>query len=166
MRYVEKNLTEGERVIHAARRHWIVMVGPAIVAALVGFPGLALVFDPDARIGALVMLPIAAVILLYGWSSRNGFEFAVTNRRVVYRKGIVSIATDEIFLDKVESVFVKQTLVGRWLNYGSITVRGTGGSWEPFTNIEDPLLLRRRVQEQLEKRNTELRSAPARVPAK
>ncbi len=104
------------------------------------------------------MLLIAAVFLLYGWLSRNGFEFAVTNRRVVYRKGVVSIATDEIFLDKVESVFVNQTLVGRWLNYGNITVRGTGGSWEPFTSVENPLLLRRRVQEQLEKRSTELRS--------
>jgi uncharacterized membrane protein YdbT with pleckstrin-like domain len=166
MRYIETNLTEGERIIYPTRRHWIVLAGPAILAAFLGLPGLFLLFAPDARIGAFVMLPIAAFVLLYGWLSRNGFEFAVTNRRVVYRKGIVSIATDEIFLDKVESVFVNQTLVGRWLNYGNITVRGTGGSWEPFTNIENPLLLRRHVQEQLEKRNTEIRSVHVAVPAR
>jgi hypothetical protein len=85
---------------------------------------------------------------------------------VVYRKGIVSIATDEIFLDKVESVFVNQTLIGRWLNFGNITVRGIGGSWEPFKDVENPLLLRRCVQEQLEKRSAELRPGPALVPTR
>jgi uncharacterized membrane protein YdbT with pleckstrin-like domain len=166
MKYVEKNLTEGERIMYTAHRHWIVLAGPAMLAAFLGLPGLVLLFDVDARIVAFVMLLIAVVIFLYGWFSRNGFECAVTNRRVVYRKGIVSIATDEIFLEKVESVLVNQTLVGRWLNYGSITVRGIGGSWEPFKDIENPLILRRRVQEQLEKRNTELRSVPALVPAR
>jgi uncharacterized membrane protein YdbT with pleckstrin-like domain len=166
MRYVEKNLTEGERIMYTARRHWIVLAGPAIAAAFFGLPGLFLLFVPDARIGGFVMLSIAGAFFLYGWLARNGFEFAVTNRRVVCCKGVVSIATDEIFLDKVESVFVNQTLVGRWLNYGNITVRGTGGSWEPFKGIENPLFLRRHVQEQLEKRNTELRSGPALAPAR
>lgn len=158
MRYVEQNLTEGERIMHMARLHWSVMLGPAILATLFAIPVLAG--------GPFVLLLVAAAFLLWGWLRRNAFECAVTNRRVVYRKGIVSIATDEIFLDKVESVFVNQTLGGRWLDYGNVTVRGTGGSWEPFKSIENPLLLRRRVQEQLEKRSAELRSGPALVPAR
>jgi len=55
-------------------------------------------------------------------------------------------------------VLVTQGLLGRWWGYGSVSVRGTGGSWEPFSYVADPLLLRRRIQEQIEHR-----SAP--VPA-
>jgi len=73
---------------------------------------------------------------------------------VIYRKGILSLATDELFLDKIESVLVKQGLLGRWWGYGSVSVRGIGGSWEPFPNIADPLLLRRQIQEQIDRRSS------------
>lgn len=163
MKYVETNLTAGEGIMYTARLHWIVLAGPAVIAAFFAIPGLLLLFAPDTRLGSVVMLLIGASFFLFGWLRRNAFECAVTNRRVVYRKGLLSIATDEIFLDKVESVLVNQSLVGRWLDYGNVTVRGTGGSWEPFKEIENPLLLRRHVQEQLEKRNSELRTAPVPV---
>ena len=154
MRYVEQNLTEGERIIHTSRRHWIVLVGPAIVAGLLALSGIGFLFDKDLRIGAAIMPALGAVVFLWGWLRRYGFECAVTNKRVIYRKGIVSVSTDELFLDKIESVLVKQGLFERWLGYGSVTLRGTGGSWEPFQNVTDPLLLRRRIQEQIERRTS------------
>jgi hypothetical protein len=145
MKYVEHNLTQGERIMYTARRHWIVCAIPAFVAVFFALPGLGLLFEEDARFGGFVMLCIAAGVSLLGWLSINGFEFAVTNRRLIYRKGIISISTDELFLDKVESDLVKQGLLGRWLGCGSILLRGTGGSAEPFRDISDPLLLRKRI---------------------
>jgi uncharacterized membrane protein YdbT with pleckstrin-like domain len=159
MKYVEKSLTEGEHVIHTTHRHWIVLVGPAAGALVLAVPGIALLFEKDMFwIGGVILLGIAAGVFVRGLLHRYGFEFAVTNKRVIYCKGLVSISTDELFLDKIESVLVQQGLMGRWLGYGSVSVRGTGGSWEPFPNVADPLLLRRRIQEQIEHR-------PAPVPA-
>jgi uncharacterized membrane protein YdbT with pleckstrin-like domain len=130
-----------------------VLVGPAAGALVLAAPGIALLFEKDAFwIAGVILLAIAAGIFANGLLHRYGFEFAVTNKRVIYRKGIVSVASDELFLDKIESVLVKQGLLGRWLGYGSVSVRGTGGSWEPFPDIADPLLLRRRIQEQIERR--------------
>jgi len=154
MKYVEQSLTEGEQVVHTTHRHWIVLVGPVAGAVLLAAPGIALLFEKDMFwIGGVILLAIAAGILVNGLLHRYGFEFAVTNKRVIYRKGLVSISTDELFLDKIESVLVHQGLLGRWLGYGNVSVRGTGGSWEPCPDIADPLLLRRRIQEQIERRS-------------
>lgn len=155
MRYVEQSLTEGEQIVHTTRRHWVVLIGPAALAAILAFAGIALLFEKDFLwIGGVILLAVAAGVLLRGLLRRYGFEFAVTNKRVIYCKGLVSVATDELFLDKIESVLVTQGLLGRWWGYGSVTVRGTGGSWEPFPDIADPLLLRRRIQEQIERRSS------------
>jgi uncharacterized membrane protein YdbT with pleckstrin-like domain len=153
MRYVEQSLTEGEQIVYTTRRHWVVLVLPGIGAGALAFAGIALLFEKDLFwIGGVFLLVVAAGIFGSALLHRYGFEFAVTNKRVIYRKGIVSISSDELFLDKIESVLVQQGLLGRWWGYGSVSVRGTGGSWEPFPDIADPLLLRRRIQEQIERR--------------
>jgi uncharacterized membrane protein YdbT with pleckstrin-like domain len=153
MRYVEQSLTDGESIVYTTRRHWVVLIGPVAGGGLLALAGIALLFEKDFMwIGGVILLIVAAGILLSGLLRRYGFEFAVTNKRVIYRKGIVSVSTDELFLDKIESVLVEQGLLGRWWGYGSVSVRGTGGSWEPFAYIADPLLLRRRIQEQIERR--------------
>jgi uncharacterized membrane protein YdbT with pleckstrin-like domain len=155
MKYVERSLTEGERIVYTTRRHWVVLIGPGVLAGILGSAGIALLFEKDFMwIGGVVLLAVAAGIFVSALMRRYGFEFAVTNKRVIYCKGLVSISTDELFLDKIESVLVTQGLLGRWWGYGSVSVRGTGGSWEPFTEIADPLLLRRRIQEQIEHRST------------
>jgi uncharacterized membrane protein YdbT with pleckstrin-like domain len=159
MKYVERSLTEGERIVYTTRRHWVVLVGPGVFAAVLAAAGISLLFQKDLFwIGGVLLLAVAAGIFISALVRRYGFEFAVTNKRVIYCKGIASISTDELFLDKIESVLVTQGLLGRWWGYGSVSVRGTGGSWEPFSYVADPLLLRRRIQEQIENR-----SAP--VPA-
>jgi uncharacterized membrane protein YdbT with pleckstrin-like domain len=159
MKYVERSLTEGEHIVYTTRRHWVLLVGPGALAAVLAVAGIALLFQKDFFwIGGAILLAVAAGIFISALVRRYGFEFAVTNKRVIYCKGIASISTDELFLDKIESVLVTQGLLGRWWGYGSVSVRGTGGSWEPFSYVADPLLLRRRIQEQIENR-----SAP--VPA-
>lgn len=154
MKYVERSLTEGERIVYTTRRHWVVLVGPGALAALLAAAGIVLLFEKDLFwIGGVILLAVAAGIFISALVRRYGFEFAVTNKRVIYCKGIASISTDELFLDKIESVLVTQGLLGRWWGYGSVSVRGTGGSWEPFDYVADPLLLRRRIQEQIEHRS-------------
>jgi hypothetical protein len=48
-------------------------------------------------------------------------------------------------LDKVESVDVSQSITGRLLNYGDVTVRGTGSGFQPLRGIDDPLQFRTRL---------------------
>lgn len=74
-------------------------------------------------------------------------EFVVTNKRVVIKKGLIAIWTLEMNLQKIETVNVEQSILGRLLGYGSLTLIGTGGTRERFECIKDPLIFRKAFME-------------------
>jgi uncharacterized membrane protein YdbT with pleckstrin-like domain len=155
---LEKNLIAGETVIFRGRMHWVVLFWPALESALVAAAGVAMIYVgasgkwPDYKwvsyvgIAALVL---AAIFLLKGIWRRQAVVFAVTNRRIIVSRGVVDRKTEEIVLQKIESILVDQGLWGRMLDYGTVTVRGTGGTYEPFPYVAHALQLRRQVQEQI-----------------
>jgi uncharacterized membrane protein YdbT with pleckstrin-like domain len=119
--YVSNNLISGETVVYETHLHWITFLS---------FKGLFTLF----------LAPLFA-----RWTS----EFAVTNQRVVIKTGLIARDTLEMNLQKIESVGVDQSLLGRLLGYGDITIIGTGGTREQFSCIADPVRFRRTFQEQV-----------------
>lgn len=170
MSYVDRNLISGEAVLYRTRLHWIVMIMPllaGLVLAVAGITMLYLAFSGDTgastAIGAIspaehsallwaalsVFILAAIIVLIASWK-RSATEMAVTNKRVLVKVGALTHRSIEIMLSKIESVVVDQSLPGRILGYGSIVVRGTGGTPEPFAKIAHPLELRRQVQQQID----------------
>src|ERR1700730_12409734 len=80
-------------------------------------------------------------VLVHRWTT----ETDVTNMRVVHKTGFIKRRTFEMSLDKVESVDVNQTILGRLLNYGSVTVRGVGEGSETIETIASPLDFRNHI---------------------
>ncbi len=170
MSYIPKTLIAGETVLYRARLHWIVLLWHALAGGILVGAGLALLIrviavsregggSPAAMItGALLALAGGAVILA-GILRRNATEIAVTNKRVLIKTGFFSRKTIEIFLSKIESVVVDETFLGKSLGFGTVTVRGTGGTPERFDRIGSPLEFRRQVQAQIEGGVTQVRSA-------
>jgi uncharacterized membrane protein YdbT with pleckstrin-like domain len=101
-----------------------------------------------AIVGA-VLIGAAIILWSYGVAKRNATEMAVTNRRVLIKTGIGSRRTLDLMLSRVESIGVDESAMGRMLGYGSVVVRGTGGTPEPFVMIAHPQEFRRAVQEQI-----------------
>jgi membrane protein YdbS with pleckstrin-like domain len=163
--YIEETLTPGEQVLHRTRLHWIVLIWPfvfgivflaAAVACLIGwYSGRN---DPDATVGRTALLAlvvaevlVAAIAFGAGLVRRAGIEMAVTNRRLIVKTGVVRRHTIELMLSKIESISVSQGVLGRIANYGDVLVRGSGGTAEHFPRIADPLRLRFKAQEQIER---------------
>jgi uncharacterized membrane protein YdbT with pleckstrin-like domain len=156
MGYVDENLITGERVTYRAQLHWKVIAWPItmaallVIVALVVFAlGLSAATPAIYNIAGVILLVAAVVVVIKAWITMKSAEFAVTNKRVILKVGFVEKDTAEIFLAKIESVAVDQTIVGRLLNYGAIVIRGTGGSLQPFANLAKPLEFRRQIQEQI-----------------
>jgi uncharacterized membrane protein YdbT with pleckstrin-like domain len=157
MSYARNNLIPGENIIYETRLHWVVLVWHTLLAILFLFgPGVALIYyyhsGDDSRpyeyLGA-GLIAAAVIVIVIGMIRRNATEMAVTNKRVLIKVGIMKRRTLEILLQKVESLEVEENFMGRILSFGTVVVRGTGGTPEPFTKIAHPLEFRRQVEQQI-----------------
>lgn len=94
----------------------------------------------------LLLLPLfgAGLLLwLWAWIVYRSTELAVTNKRIIVKWGLIQRNTIEMFLDKVESIQIDQGIFGRLLDFGSITISGTGGDKSPVHNVSQPLEFRK-----------------------
>lgn len=150
MNYVTRVLQPGESVVHIARMHPIVFLAAFLwFSAALALLVAAMAVQGDLRIAAEAL---AAFCAIFGIASgvpalirRATTELAVTDRRVIYKSGVIARHTLEMNRSKVESVDVDQSLLGRLLGFGTIVVRGTGGSLEPIRLISDPLTFRSHI---------------------
>jgi len=146
MSYVKTVLQPGENLVMVGHLHWIVY-WHAITLLVVG---TGLVFWEWAASHNDVLISISAIVFgapfLYffvrTWIERWTTEFAVTDRRVIFKRGLITRHTAEMNMDKVESVDVDQSVLGRMLDYGTIHVIGTGQGIEHLHRIAAPLALR------------------------
>lgn len=117
--YIDNNLIKDEFVEFETTYHWIIF----------------------CNLRAILTLFIAPLIDKYS------DEFAITNRRIIVKTGLISRKTFEMNLSKIESVNVDQGILGRILGYGTIRIVGSGGTKEIFPDIKKPLEFRKKFQE-------------------
>ena len=149
MSYVQKVLQPGETVRHVASIHWIVywpgalMLILALVVLIYGelFAERMIFWQVPAAILALFGL----FLLLPEWFSWWTTEIAVTSQRVIYKTGLIRRKTKEMHMDKVESVEVDQSILGRLFDFGTVSIIGTGDSVEKLAKIAQPIELRNSI---------------------
>jgi uncharacterized membrane protein YdbT with pleckstrin-like domain len=151
MSYAQSVLQPGENVVAMGRLHWT-LYWPAIFFLLAGtatvwwlhakWPAYEKVIATTAvTFGALFL-----ITFLRAWFIRWITEFAVTNKRVIFKRGFINRRTVEMNMDKVESVDVDQSVPGRLLGYGRIQVKGTGeGEGIVVDRIGSPIVLRNAI---------------------
>jgi len=150
-RYIDDILQPDEKVLYSTNAHWIFFL-PAIVSWIVAF--VLFVASGMVPPGPLVLVcmslsAIVAIFALYktatAWFHRWTTETDVTNFRVIHKTGFVKRQTFEMSVDKVESVDVNQSILGRILNYGDVTVLGVGEGGKTLDTIASPLAFRNAI---------------------
>ena len=124
--YIDQVLINDERVIYRARlSKWALW--------------------PQILFGALLvpLFGVGLLLWLWAWILYATTELAITNKRVIAKTGMIQRRTTEMFLEKIESIQVDQSIFGRLFDFGSVVISGTGVHSAPFKNISDPLALRR-----------------------
>lgn len=124
--YIDQVLINDERVMYRARiSKWALW--------------------PWILFGALLtpLFGVGLLLWLWAWIVYATTELAITNKRVIAKTGLIQRRTMEMFLEKIESIQVDQSVFGRMFNFGSVIISGTGVHSAPFKSISDPLALRR-----------------------
>ena len=150
-RYIDEILQPGEKLLYSTSVHWI-FYSPGIFAWIVAIVAWVLersAANEGANIFWLALSVVAGVVGAYwcfkAWFHRWTTETDVTSLRVVHKEGFIKRRTFEMNLDKVESVDVDQTILGRMLGYGDVTIRGVGEGAERIATIAHPLQFRNHI---------------------
>lgn len=127
--YIDQSLVKNEVVLHRFKHHWSAWIGVWVCLVL----------------GFLLILPwiysIAKTLEL------KGMERAVTNRRIVQKRGVISRRTDEMKLTSIETVEIQQGVFERIFGAGTVKVTGRGISDVILKNIDDPMTVKKQLEE-------------------
>lgn len=157
MSYVQKILQSDEQIVYSAPIHWVVylrsvflfVLGVAVLGWFMIQPPLTPDQSPiwNTAVLAVGCLLIAAAVysFLHALIERRSTELVITSRRVIAKTGLIRRHTWEINAAKVEGVEVAQSILGRILDFGTVTVKGTGGGTAPIRNIDNPIAFRSHV---------------------
>jgi uncharacterized membrane protein YdbT with pleckstrin-like domain len=152
VRYYQQVLRDNETLAFACRLHWIVfgralgflvgglvLLGASLSWPEGTWPHQVMLYAGDV---CLVLTPLYA---LAAWARWYSTDIAVTDRRVIYKRGLISRRTIEMNVSKIETVDVEQGPLARLLDYGNVIIRGTGGTLEPLRLVGTPLALRNAI---------------------
>lgn len=98
--------------------------------------------------GGIFLLFIGVVSLVQRVMVKAGSVYAVTNKRVILKTGVISRRVLDLVLAKCEGLQIKQSVLGRILNYGTITVT-TGGATSSYPYLSDPVGFKREINTQI-----------------
>lgn len=162
MKYIESGLLHDEKVIYATRPHWIIFALPVFLAifSVVAYAYLKTSLSTFSQFyvfgmplyeatGWLIFL-LAIFFGLKAFILYQTSEYGITDKRIIMKTGWIQRRSIEIFLEKVEAIYVDQTVIGRIFSYGTIIIVGTGGSKDPFLYVPTPLEFRNRAQQQID----------------
>lgn len=157
------NLFDDEQIIYISKIHWFIFVRNLFLT----FFGLNIFMIP---IGLLLSMRMALsgqrevpstidfavnffIIALLGAGLIYTLIIFKTNKFIVTNKRIISIfgflKRQETPLIKVTSTAIRESIIGRLLNYGTIIIKDSGGAIYKKYYIQSPSNFTNKLQEQL-----------------
>jgi len=146
MSYIEENLMKDESVVYQTKKHWIVFAS-SIFWVLFGMTFF--LSKETVGFGGFCIF-LAIVLAIMNYIELKTSEFGITNKRVIIKTGVIKRDTLEMQLSKIESVQVKQGIIGRMLNYGTLVIKGTGGTPGLYKKIDNPIKFKKVAQEAIQ----------------
>lgn len=159
MSYVRKTMSADEKIRYRAHFNWtydfsalfwlLVGASPLFLTAYLDFtrPPESLADNLSSYVIGGVAFFMGFLVWLAPMIRKWTTEIAVTNQRFVYKRGLISRATEEVSLNKIEEVNLRQSFWGRVFGYGRLTIRGSGVGVIELPELDEPVKLRRAIME-------------------
>jgi uncharacterized membrane protein YdbT with pleckstrin-like domain len=147
MGYPNNVLADGEQVVLHRHPHFKRLIGPVLVllvtTALASFAAAVVSRTGwDSRAQQVVSVVIAVIwLVLVSWLTLRPFfdwlttHFVITDRRVMYRHGVLTRAGIDIPLARINSVEFRHGLVDRMLRTGTLVIESASQDPLEFHDI-------------------------------
>jgi uncharacterized membrane protein YdbT with pleckstrin-like domain len=171
MLYVQQSLGPGEELVHIGKFHWMYTLD-AFLNILWGIVGAVIVIlagiyvsktfgyiRPDAnwidqvralhpgiRIASFLVFIFGVLVFSKKMVAQATTEIAVTNARIIFKRGLIARYVGEINIDRIEGVNILQSIFGRIFNFGRLAVRGMGIGEVVLPPIADPIAFRQAIE--------------------
>ncbi|MDO7253292.1 PH domain-containing protein [Helicobacter cappadocius] len=136
-----------EKLVYEAKIHWIIFVYPIMMICFGGC------FFNEYDTAGIVFITIGFVWFVYAIIYRWTTELAITEKSVVGKWGLIRRDSVELRINKVESIRLNQSILGRILGYGTVIMIGTGSSSAPIKYIKQPIRFKKELALLQEKSN-------------
>lgn len=171
MLYVQQSLGPDEELVHVGQFHWMytvnafmaivwgvitsifIIVGAIMIYNQMGWfvPGLSLLeqirgINPMVRIFSFITFLLGLLSFAQMMVIKATTEIAITNTRLIYKKGLIARQVGEISIDRIEGVNVLQSILGRLFDYGRLAVRGMGIGEVILPPIDQPIKFRQAIE--------------------
>ncbi|MXP23140.1 PH domain-containing protein [Gordonia sp. HNM0687] len=147
MSYPRENLAPGEEIVLHRHPHWKCLVGPFLLfVVFTAAAGLLAGVITGADLGSttrLVLLGIVGVLWLvaFGWFfirplvSWGTTHFVLTDRRVIFRNGIITRSGIDIPIRRISTVEFRHGLIDRLLRTGTLIIESASDEPLAFDDI-------------------------------
>lgn len=159
MGYMDELLANNETVVYETRKHWVAPLFATVTGTLLTVGGLAALigqlavapgfFDNLLMWGGLIAMLVGLVMLARTFVEWWSEGYYVTNQKVLKVSGILHKSAEGSALEKINDITIHQSLLGRWLNYGTLRVlTAADESNLNYSSMRDPMVFRRTILDQ------------------
>ncbi|KTD65116.1 PH domain-containing protein [Legionella shakespearei] len=131
-------------VIYFTRLHWIIFFGPlfGLAVAIALYYYIVQLREVSMFLGFFALIWIFMTWVTYYFSS-----ITIKKKQVILRTGIIVRQTVDIPLTKIETIDIRQSILGSILRYGTLVITGTGGTRHQVNYLHRPLTCRRYIEQ-------------------
>ncbi len=136
--------TTRTNVIYLTRLHWVIFFWPITVL----FLGMVLLFA-ISQLWAVSLIIVVMGLLWIGitWVTYYFSSITIKQKQVILRTGILVRQTVDIPLNKIETIDIRQSILGSIFRYGALVITGTGGTRHLVNYLYRPLTCRRYIEQ-------------------
>jgi len=129
MSYISRRLAPGEEIVAEGQYHWFQKTWPWLALLLLGIIGIGII------IWAVELVRMATT------------RWAVTNRRLLLKRGFWVVHVDELTLQSIEGAEVDQSIFGRIFGFGKLRLKGRGETVLEFPSMAHPNRFRAAIED-------------------
>ena len=135
-----------EDVVYVARLHWILFAGPLLL--LLSALSVFYVFEVNSLKPLIIFCSLFAWAWgILVWVTYQFSSLTIKKKQLILRTGLIVRQTVDIPLTRIESIDIRQSILGSLLQYGSLVIIGTGGSRQVIQDLSKPLTCRRYIEQ-------------------